>query len=245
MQLHETEALVLRVRPYGELDLLLTFYSKEKGKITGLARAAQHSRKRFGGRVDLCSHVRLHYQEKNISQLLFLAQTELICPYQEMKKDLVRSAYASFMCELVLNLVAERDVDPLMFEKLIKIFNVLDQKNDFMGDIFCFYWWFLKRIGLSLVLSTCMSCKQVMDSQEGYFFSFLQGGVLCHKCEKKNICDGSLDRKSYDYLKSHCDTTLEMSLCVELEKFFHAYFLFNHGKPFRSFNYLQEMRQFS
>ena len=245
MQLQETEALVLRVRPYGELDLLVTFYSKRKGKITGLARAAQHSRKRFGGRVDLCSYVKFHYQEKNISQLVFLAQTELVCAYQEMKRDLVRSAYGSFLCELILNLVAERDVDAPMFEKLIQVFNVLDQKKDYMSDIFHFYWWFLKRIGLTLVLEKCISCRQVMDLQEKYFFSFLQGGVVCHRCEDKLARDGPLDQKSYNYLKAHCETVVEASLHSEIEKFFHTYFLFHYGKPFRSFNYLRAMKQFS
>ena len=245
MTLHETEALVLRVRPYGELDLLLTFYSKDKGKITGLAKAAQHSRKRFGGRIDLCSHVNLYYQEKNVSQLVFLAQTELLSHFLNMKKDLLRSAYASFICELILNLVAERDADAPMFEKIVELFHSVDQKAEFIGDIFDFHRWFLKRIGLSLMVSTCASCKQTMKPQDEYDFSFIQGGVMCLRCKAKFNSDTALAHACYEYLKGDCKTPLDANLQSHLEVFFHKYFSFHYGKAFRSFNYLQEMKQFA
>ena len=84
-----------------------------------------------------------------------------------------------------------------------------------------------------------------MDLQEKYFFSFLQGGVVCHRCEDKLARDGPLDQRSYNYLKAHCETVVETSLHSGIEKFFHTYFLFHYGKPFRSFNYLRAMKQFS
>lgn len=44
------EALVLRTWPFHEADLLVSLFTREHGKVKGIARHAMRSRRRFGGR---------------------------------------------------------------------------------------------------------------------------------------------------------------------------------------------------
>ena len=44
---HKTAGFVLRSLQYGESDLIVTFYTREFGKIKGIAKGAKRSRKRF------------------------------------------------------------------------------------------------------------------------------------------------------------------------------------------------------
>ncbi|MFI5324114.1 MAG: DNA repair protein RecO, partial [Thermodesulfobacteriota bacterium] len=43
-----SEALLLRKRPHGDADYILTLFTREFGKINGLAKNAKTSSRRFG-----------------------------------------------------------------------------------------------------------------------------------------------------------------------------------------------------
>jgi len=42
-----TPAIVLRSRPFGESDKIVSFLTESYGKLTGIAKGAKRSRKRF------------------------------------------------------------------------------------------------------------------------------------------------------------------------------------------------------
>ena len=46
------EAIVLRVWPFQEADLLVSLFTREQGRVKGVARHALRSRRRFGGALD-------------------------------------------------------------------------------------------------------------------------------------------------------------------------------------------------
>ena len=51
-------AIILRSRPYGDFDKIVTFLSKETGKLTGIAKGAKNSRKtirQLPGSTNWCS----------------------------------------------------------------------------------------------------------------------------------------------------------------------------------------------
>ena len=43
------EAIVLRTWPFQEADLLVSLFTREQGRVKGVARHALRSRRRFGG----------------------------------------------------------------------------------------------------------------------------------------------------------------------------------------------------
>jgi DNA repair protein RecO (recombination protein O) len=59
MPLYTTHAIVIRVSNYGESDKIVTFFTRDFGKIKGIAKGARRSRKRFQNALDLFSHLRL------------------------------------------------------------------------------------------------------------------------------------------------------------------------------------------
>ena len=61
---HVGEALVLRTWPFLEADLLVSLFTREHGRLKGVARHALRSRRRFGGALEPMSHVRAHWTER-------------------------------------------------------------------------------------------------------------------------------------------------------------------------------------
>ena len=55
----QSPAFLLDQRPLGESDRLLVYFTQREGKVRGVARGAQRSRKRFGGSLDFFHLVRL------------------------------------------------------------------------------------------------------------------------------------------------------------------------------------------
>jgi len=66
----ETDAISLRVTPYGEADLIVTFLAAEGGKVRGIARAARRSRKRFGAGLDPGNRGVLSHHAQGRSELV-------------------------------------------------------------------------------------------------------------------------------------------------------------------------------
>ena len=55
MSVFSTPAILLRRLEYGDFDLILTFMSLERGKISLIAKSAKKSKKRFAGILELFS----------------------------------------------------------------------------------------------------------------------------------------------------------------------------------------------
>ena len=64
MPVIRTEGFVLRSYPLGEADKIVTFFSRDEGKVRAVARSARKSRRRFGSSLELWSRVSLHIFEK-------------------------------------------------------------------------------------------------------------------------------------------------------------------------------------
>ncbi|HYB71486.1 MAG TPA: DNA repair protein RecO, partial [Candidatus Bathyarchaeia archaeon] len=53
MALHKTRAVVIGRRAFGESDRLVDFYTRDHGKVRGIARRARRPRSRFGSALEL------------------------------------------------------------------------------------------------------------------------------------------------------------------------------------------------
>ncbi|HXB62089.1 MAG TPA: DNA repair protein RecO, partial [Acidobacteriaceae bacterium] len=74
----QTEAIVLRTWPFHESDMIVSLFTREQGKVKGIARAAMKSRKRFGGALEPMTHVRANYAEKPKQDLVRLDSFEIL-----------------------------------------------------------------------------------------------------------------------------------------------------------------------
>jgi len=61
---HVTPAIVLRTRPFGESDKIVSLLTENFGKMTGIAKGALRSRRRFVNSLEPFSLVNLRFQER-------------------------------------------------------------------------------------------------------------------------------------------------------------------------------------
>jgi DNA repair protein RecO (recombination protein O) len=68
--LKQSDAIVLRTYPFREADLLVTLFTREEGKIKGVARSAKKSKRRFGGALEPLTVVHAYYDQKQGQELV-------------------------------------------------------------------------------------------------------------------------------------------------------------------------------
>src|SRR5689334_18160524 len=83
-----TPALVLRTRPYGESDRIVTLLTEQHGKVTGIAKGAKNSRRRFAGTLEPFVRIVAVFQHRSTSDLVFLLRCELLGVWRAFTRDL-------------------------------------------------------------------------------------------------------------------------------------------------------------
>ena len=98
---HYGEALVLRTWPFHEADLLVSLFTRDAGKVKGVARHAMKSRRRFGGALEPGTYVRAHYTERPRQDLVRLDSFEILWSPMTAAVDALRLAGLQLVVEVL------------------------------------------------------------------------------------------------------------------------------------------------
>jgi DNA repair protein RecO (recombination protein O) len=72
------ESLILRTYPYREADLIVSYFTRDLGKMRGIARRAKRPKSHYGSSLDRLAHVRLTYTQRDNRELSTIEGAELI-----------------------------------------------------------------------------------------------------------------------------------------------------------------------
>ena len=107
----QTFAVVLNVADHGESDKIVTIYCPDHGKLTGIAKGAKRSKKRFVNKLELFSLLNITYSNTR-GALARIDQAELLDSFQSLRKNYHKYSAAILLCELMLCWTKENDGDP-------------------------------------------------------------------------------------------------------------------------------------
>ncbi len=178
----ESVALVLESRNHSESDKIVTFYTLESGKISGIAKGANKSKKRFLNKLEQFSYITLNYTEKQRSTLVFVTETELICSFMSLRTDLRRYISGCFIIETLLIATVERQADKNLFELLHWCLQALEDGKNHLAICTIFLIRLFDCLGYCPDFSSCRDCGQTFSTTENYSFHHLAGGISCKKC---------------------------------------------------------------
>jgi hypothetical protein len=82
-----SEALVLRTYPLKEADLIVSFLTRDRGKLRGVAKRARRPKSGFGAGLERLSHVRMAYFQRETRELVNLDSVELIRSQFDLVSD--------------------------------------------------------------------------------------------------------------------------------------------------------------
>ncbi len=170
-------AIVLGGVDLGEADRLVHLLTRERGRIAARARGARKSRKRYGGRLDRYALIRARLRVRKGRSAL--GEVDLLRPFLGVREDLVRTAMADHLLELVRTVAREDEPLPELFGLLLRSLAALD------GDSTPGEAWVraasmrvMELTGVGASLDRCCACGRTPDRGPAGF-SAAAGGVLC------------------------------------------------------------------
>ncbi len=181
MPIRKTEAIVLRSRDWSKSSRIVTFYTRLFGKVKGVAKGARRPKNKFGGSLEPFSALTLIFYEKEGRGLQIISECTLNESFQEIREDLSRMAYASYLAELVDRGVKGKEEAEGLFQLLFTSFRLLRGKVEPILVARAFELHLLKILGYRPHLTECISCRQKLEGK-GLKFSPHQGGIFCCQC---------------------------------------------------------------
>lgn len=120
-----SESFILKKNIYGEADYILSIFTRDYGKITGFARNAKKSSKRFGGRLEPFIHLRISFRNRSGS-MNFVEDCETISVFSSFMQNVDLFALGSFIMENIEILVPKEEPNEKTFSLLVDTFSSLD-----------------------------------------------------------------------------------------------------------------------
>ena len=176
--------VVLRTVDTGEADRVVTFLSRERGKVAAFARGARASRRRFGGSLEPFTLVTAEVRERPGADLLGLDSVASVQAFGAIRGDLARIACAAYAAELARELVRDHEPHDELFELLVAYLAALDAAPARPAGLRAFELGALRAAGLLPRLDACAACGGALPRDRPVRLDPGHGGVLCRACER-------------------------------------------------------------
>jgi DNA repair protein RecO (recombination protein O) len=175
---HHGEAIVLRTWPFHEADLLVSLFTRDQGKVKGVARHAMRSRKRFGGALEPATHVRAHYTERPRQELVRLDQFEILWSPLSAPIDYLRTAALQLVVEVLEEAMPDLAADDNIYRLALTVLTAV-QTGSLYLPVTYFCLWMNRLMGWMPELGHCAACGLDLHSQTVYW-SPTADGVTCY-----------------------------------------------------------------
>ncbi|HWP66911.1 MAG TPA: DNA repair protein RecO [Candidatus Limnocylindria bacterium] len=177
-----TAAFVLRTRPHGESDRLVTVLTEEHGKLTGIAKGAKNSRRRFAGTLEPFMQIRAVFQVRPHSDLVFLHRCELMTPLHGFTNDLARYAAGSYVLELADRMVLGHESSGEVYRLVRDTLESIDRDGAHPAVLGAFELRLLAVSGYEPSFGACRSCGRPVGGTPSVYLVAERGGFLCRPC---------------------------------------------------------------
>jgi len=187
MPLFKTNAIVIRSTNYGESDKIVTFFTKDFGKLKGIAKGARRSRKRFQNALGLFSHLRLTFFEKEGMGLVRAEGCDILHSFPKIREDLKKILYGNYYLELANEMAGEREGNQEVFELLLSFLSNLEEMEPQEEQLRLFEIRMLSLFGYRPNMGKCNLCKKDWEDLKEIpviYFSLEKGALVCEKCSK-------------------------------------------------------------
>lgn len=183
------EALLLRAVDFGESDRIVHLLTRDRGRLTAIAKGARKSRKRFPGTLDVFNRLRVEGRVRPRAEMAFLERAELLDAFLGLREAPRRYALASFLIELLDRMAPEalpaaesRPLYDFAVESLSLLCEVEpDVTLRLLLELRAF-----DALGLRPELSRCVRCGRVaeasVEASHPVSFHVADGGLVCTAC---------------------------------------------------------------
>ena len=143
-----SETFVLRTYPFREADLIVSFFTRDRGKLRGVARRARRPKSPFGSGLERLSHVRMAYFERENADLVSLSGCELVESQFGLQSDYARAVALDYFTEVSEQLLPPHEQNEKFFRLLAAVLEHLHAGGDVWSAVAYFSLWAVRLAGV-------------------------------------------------------------------------------------------------
>ncbi|GAN33884.1 MAG: DNA repair protein RecO [Candidatus Brocadia sp. AMX2] len=248
MSIFRTEAVALGRTDYSDSSQIITFYTRDYGKIHTLAKGFKRTSGRYSSKaVDLLTYYQILFIKKTHTSLHTLTEAVLQDNYPMLRTDLDRYYMASCAAELVNEFTGENDPSEQLFDVFVNTLTGIARDTDAMISLLAFEIKMLKILGYLPEWGCCVNCKNSIPQISGVYFNAREGGILCRRCQVKFKNGIVVPAGAISIAGRFVDINLQRlervriqsSICVEIEKMLRYYINSLLNKGLNSWKYIK------
>ncbi len=158
MPVQVSESIILRTFPFGEADLIVSFFTRDHGKMRGAAKRARRPKSPFGAGLERMCHTHVSYYQRENRDLGSLDSCEII-----RSSFLLRASYEigiglDYMTEVSEELLPPHEPNEKYFRLLLALLDYLHEHRQpaaLWPAILYFQLWAVRLCGFLPALPVC------------------------------------------------------------------------------------------
>jgi len=190
--LTKDQAICIRAVDYSETSQVVTFFTRQTGKISAIAKGSKRPKSSFDGPIEILSHGPIVFADSGKEKLATLTEFEPV--YDNPGSAGPRSDFFALNCcffaaELLNHLTHDYDPHPELFDRFLHFLQNAEHRETphyMLAALILFQLGLLREIGLQPILSYCPNCKTqhaLCTTRHETYFSSAANGLVCRDCE--------------------------------------------------------------
>lgn len=231
----KTEAVILNTFKYGESSKIVTLFTKDYGKIKGIAKGSRKPKNKFGSALDPLSYSAINYYYKPNTELYLLSEAEHIASLRKILDSYTHLMIGLMIVESVNVTQDNHDPNPEIFHLLT---DTIIRLNELPENPFSLLYLFLidlsEIIGFALDFSEINQILNVQKCNENQkiIFSFDNGAFTMSQTGNSLF---AFNNRTVQFINNLTILPLEEILKLktdnlvinELNEFFNQYFSYH------------------
>ena len=177
-----SEAFVLQTWPFREGDLIVSFLTRDFGKLRGVARRARRPKSGFGSGLERLSHIRMSYFQRENRELVNIDSCEILHSQFGVLNDFASACALDFFAEVSEQLLPAAEPNEKYFRLTTSVLDYLRSPlSSPWQAVTYFSLWAVKLAGLLPELHACLGCGLWLEADRAYFTRH-RAGLYCRDC---------------------------------------------------------------
>jgi DNA repair protein RecO (recombination protein O) len=143
-----SDSFILQTYPFRESDLVVSFFTRDQGKLRGVARRARRPKSTFGSGLERLSHATVSYYQKENRELVSLNSCELTQSQFALASNWESSIALDYLAEVTEQLLPAAESNERHFRLLIAVLDSLHSGGSVWAAVTYFALWAVRLAGL-------------------------------------------------------------------------------------------------
>ncbi len=163
MPARSSESFILQTYPFRESDLIVSFFTRDQGKLRGVAHRARRPKNSFGSGLERLSHATVSYYQKENRELVSLNSCELVHSQFALASNYEASVALDYLAEVTEQLLPPNETNERHFRLLLAILDYLRSNGNIWPAVTYFALWSVRLAGFLPELRVIAESREIAE----------------------------------------------------------------------------------